>query len=317
MPNAGQGLRQAHEEEELTLENEMWLLLILGGIEVCCGSIAKWNKRLPYIRNLMWRLEASLPSSNANSMSSVHMSLALNCIYHDITGSLATTRDPGIPLRVYETFIRGSLAEPDVYMGASATVYQVYAEIAILAARVSVMDGMDPTADTQYDIRDILLSIHSCAGKIDTLDVHPNVVRVVDDSQEDAYDNHHLVLAFHMHKLAARLLLRQTCLRCAPVDLESRLLCARLLFAIQPVLNTPSEAQILLPLFLVGVDAITPEQRGQVRQFFKSTRQRTGCDNAHAVYALLKRVWAMNPEGKVWIDWRAMAEQSEAVISFA
>jgi hypothetical protein len=93
--------------------------------QVCCGSIAKWNKRLPYIRNLMWRLEASLPSSNTNSMSSVHMSLALNCIYHDITGSLATTGDPGIPLRVYETFIRGSLAEPDVYMGASATVYQV------------------------------------------------------------------------------------------------------------------------------------------------------------------------------------------------
>jgi hypothetical protein len=53
------------------------------------------------------------------------MSLAENVIYHDICGSLATTRDPGIPLRVYETFIRGSSTEPGVYMGASATVYQV------------------------------------------------------------------------------------------------------------------------------------------------------------------------------------------------
>ncbi|KAJ9096844.1 hypothetical protein QFC21_005117 [Naganishia friedmannii] len=314
MPHDGHGYGQ---EEELSLENEMWLLLILGGIEVCCGSIAKWNKRLPYIRNLMWRLEASLPSSNTNSMSSVHMALACNTIYHDVLGSLATTRDPGIPLRVYETFIRGSLTEPDVYMGASATVYQVYAEIATLAARVSIVDIVDPSVDTQYELRDLLLSIHSCAGKIDTLDVHPNIVAVTNDCPEDAFDNHHLALAFQMHKLAARLLLRQTCLRCAPVDLESRLLCARLLLAIQPVLNTPSEAQILLPLFLVGVDAISPEQRGQVKQIFKSTRQRTGCDNAHAVYGLLKRVWALNPEGRVWVDWRALAEQSEAVISFA
>jgi hypothetical protein len=211
----------------------------------------------------------------------------------------------------------------------------VYAEIATLAARVSLMDAMDSTVDTQYDLRDLLLSIHSCAGKIDTLDVHPNIVAVADDCPEDAFDNHHLALAFQMHKLAARLLLRQTCLRCAPVDLESRLLCARLLLTIQPVLNTPSEAQILLPLFLVGVDSITLEQKAQVRQIFKSTRQRTGCDNAHAVYGLLKRVWAMNSEGKLWVDWRALAEQvsyfilfsrrftqlccfkSEAVISFA
>ncbi|KAI5449152.1 hypothetical protein NCC49_005290 [Naganishia albida] len=304
-------------EEELSLENEMWLFLILGGIEVCCGSIAKWNKRLPYIRNLMWRLESSLPSSNTNSMSSVHMSLALNCIYHDITGSLATTRDPGIPLRVYETFIRGSLAEPDVYMGASATVYQVYAEIAMLAAQVSSLDNLDPTTDTSYTMRDLLLAIHSCAGKIDTLDIHPNIARVVDNSPEDALDNHHLVLAFHMHKLAARLLLRQTCLRSAPSDIESRLLCARLLSAIQPVLHTPSEAQILLPLFLAGVDAITHDQKAQVMQIFKSTRQRTGCENAHAVYGLLKQVWAVNGDGRTWVDWRALAERSEAVISFA
>lgn len=189
------------------------------------------------------------------------------------------------------------------------TILQVYAEIAMLAAQVSSLDNLDPTTDTSYTMRDLLLAIHSCAGKIDTLDIHPNVARVVDNSPEDALDNHHLVLAFHMHKLAARLLLRQTCLRSAPSDIESRLLCARLLSAIQPVLHTPSEAQILLPLFLAGVDAITHDQKAQVMQIFKSTRQRTGCENAHAVYGLLKQVWAVNGDGRTWVDWRALAER--------
>lgn len=125
----------------------------------------------------------------------------------------------------------------------------------MLAAQISALDAAEPTMETQYQLRDLLLNIHSCAGKIDSLDIHPEIVRVVEDSPEDALENHHLILAFHMHKLAARLLLRQTCLRCTPADLESRLLCARLLGAIQPVLHTPSEAQILLPLFLAGVDA--------------------------------------------------------------
>jgi hypothetical protein len=185
----------------------------------------------------------------------------------------------------------------------------VYAEIAMLAAEISALDDKEPSMDTQYQLRDLLLNIHSCAGKIDSLDIHPEIARVVDASQEDALENHHLILAFHMHKLAARLLLRQTCLRCTPCDLESRLLCARLLGAIQPVLHTPSEAQILLPLFLAGVDATAIAQKEQVRQMFKSTRQRTGCENAHAVYGLLKRVWAANVGGRAWVDWRALAEQ--------
>lgn len=179
----------------------------------------------------------------------------------------------------------------------------------MLAAQISALDAAEPTVETQYQLRDLLLNIHSCAGKIDSLDIHPEIVRVVEDSPEDALENHHLILAFHMHKLAARLLLRQTCLRCTPADLESRLLCARLLGAIQPVLHTPSEAQILLPLFLAGVDATAVAQKEQVRQIFKSTRQRTGCENAHAVYGLLKRVWASNNGGRAWVDWRALAEK--------
>ena len=126
---------------DVSLEDKLWIVLMLGGIEVsrmhfnvpgriaadtvprqiCKGSVNRWKELLPKIRNLVTLLQRSRPDER---YSDTQISLALNCIYHDVSWSVACKDDPQVPVETYGVFIRRAGSKPDMYLGICAPIYQ-------------------------------------------------------------------------------------------------------------------------------------------------------------------------------------------------
>lgn len=82
----------------------------------------RWQELLPKIRNLVTLLQKSRPEGR---YSDTQISLALNCIYHDVSWSVASKDDPQVPVETYSMFIRQAGSKPDIYLGICAPIYQV------------------------------------------------------------------------------------------------------------------------------------------------------------------------------------------------
>jgi hypothetical protein len=79
------------------------------------------------------------------------------------------------------------------------------------------------------------------------------------------------------------------------------------LTTISTVLGTPSQSQILFPLFVAGVDAIREEDRAVVKSIFEKLHTITGTGNIQNIFTLLLSVWKDNDKGTRWVDWRQIA----------
>ena len=285
-------------------EESMMALLILGGIDVCRGDSRSWVGRLPKTRQIL--RSASLTTNVCTSQT--WRSIALNLVYHDVLSSLASSKTPSMPLDFYQQILSASESSPDAYMGLTMRIFSIIAETAVLASEVStvMMDRSDLTKRNRT-IQSIMTRQHSTLTRLKDLEV-PAIAFVADKV--------HLIAAFQTYKLAAELYIRQSILRAGTADIISTLTATKTMEHLRRVLGTPSESQMLFPLFLVGVN--TPDQngRGEVVQIFNRFNERVKCGNIQAVYSLLLEVWKRDPDGDRFVDWRRIADEVRGCVLF-
>ena len=154
--------------------------------------------------------------------------------------------------------------------------------------------------------------------RIDLLEVSSRTLSEMAAWQEDekSFNPQPLISTFQAFKFAAHAYLRQIVYRMPAVSLDAQLSVARMLTTISTVLNTPSQSQILFPLFIAGVDAIREEDRFVVKSIFEKLHTITGTGNIQTVFTLLLSIWKDNDKGNTWVDWRQIASDVSAVNLF-
>jgi hypothetical protein len=220
--------------------------------------------------------------------------MAVNAIYHDVLSAVATTRDMALPYEQYRVLLDKS-SDPDTYMGVALQVFSLLAEIVTLASKVSAVQGADRISQ--------LVRLHARSNAV--LERLHNV-----EPPQSCYvpDKMHMVFAFHAYRSAAELYMRQAVLRAAPTDIRSQVLVERTLLHLRLVIDTPSESQMLLPLFVVGVDTVGVGPRAEIVELFDRFNARVLTGNIKTVHHLLQEVWKRNPDGDRWVDWRQIAD---------
>ena len=289
--------QQLHSYERSNIDNRereeaMMAMLMLGGAEVCAGDVKGWNERLPIMRKML----ISATDSEAQ-LTREWKGMAFNAIYHDVLSAVATTRDMALPIEQYRQLLDRS-NEPDTYMGVALQVFALLAEIATIASQVSRVHK-----ESASDKISRLIRLHAESNAVlERLNyVEPPGSCYVPDKM-------HLVFAFHAYRSAAELFMRQTVLRAAPTDIRTQVLVERTLLHLNLVLDTASESQMLLPLFVVGVDTVGVKPRAEVVELFNRFNARVLTGNIKTVHSLLQEVWKRNPDGDKWVDWRQIAD---------
>ena len=294
--------------------------------QICKGSVNRWKELLPKIRNLVTLLQRSRPDER---YSDTQISLALNCIYHDVSWSVACKDDPQVPVETYGVFIRRAGSKPDMYLGICAPIYQVswqkglrwsekctqppmlqvLSYIAALGARATSVHLVEDADDRFEHISRIIEEARGLGHRIDLLEVSSRTLSEMAAWQKDeeSFNPQPLISTFQAFKSAAHAYLRQIVYRTPAIALEAQLSVARMLTTISTVLNTPSQSQILFPLFIAGVDAIREEDRNTVRSIFEKLHTITGTGNIQHIFTLLLSVWKVNDKGTTWVDWRQIA----------
>lgn len=287
-------------------EESMMALLILGGIDVCRGDSRSWVERLPKTREI---LRAASATTNVCT-SHTWRSIALNLVYHDVLSSLASSKTPSMPLDFYQQILAASEYSPDAYMGLTMQIFSIIAETAVLASEVSALATTTTSLAPEQSRR-----LHAALSK------HESVLVKLKDLEVPAVaftpDKVHLIAAFQTYKFAAELYLRQTVLHTGSADLSSRILAQRTLQHLRLVLGSPSESQMLFPLFVVGVNTADQASRQEIVEMFNRFNERVKCGNIQAVYSLLLEVWKRDPEGDRYVDWRRIADEVSAVAKIA
>lgn len=268
-------------------------MLMLGGAELCEGDVKGWNSRLPTMRKMLM----SATDTEAQ-LSREWKGMAFNAIYHDVLSAVATTRNMALPIEQYQKLLDKS-TDPDTYMGVALQVFALLAEVASIASRVSEAQKTCASDKISQLVR---LHAESNAVLERLNNVEPPRACYVPDKM-------HMVFAFHAYRSAAELFMRQTVLRAAPTDIRTQVLVERTLLHLRLVIDTPSESQMLLPLFVVGVDTVGVDPRAEIVELFNRFNARVLTGNIKTVHNLLQEVWKRNPDGDRWVDWRQIADE--------
>lgn len=291
----------------------------------------RWKQLLPKIRNLMKLLQRSRPD---NDFSPTQISLALNCIYHDISWSVACKDDPQVPRDVYNLFIKHAGAVPDMYLGICAPIYQVrlhvvsvlplvesgsfhwnfwfhqiLGDITALAVEANTVESIEDRDDRFERISAIIKESRGLDHRIDLLEVSTKTLSRMAAWQEDeqGFMPQPLISTFQAFKFAAHAYLRQVVYKLPAISIEAQLSVTRMLTRISSVLDTPSQSQMLFPLFIAGVDAVREEDRKSIKMIFERLHAITGTGNIKTVFDLLLEIWRQNDHGATWVDWRLIA----------
>lgn len=186
---------------------------------------------------------------------------------------------------------------------------QVLSYIAALGARATSVHLVEDADDRFEHISRIIEEARGLGHRIDLLEVSSRTLSEMAAWQKDeeSFNPQPLISTFQAFKSAAHAYLRQIVYRNPAIALEAQLSVARMLTTISTVLNTPSQSQILFPLFIAGVDAIREEDRNTVRSIFEKLHTITGTGNIQHIFTLLLSVWKVNDKGTTWVDWRQIA----------
>ncbi|BEJ10587.1 hypothetical protein CspHIS471_0100090 [Cutaneotrichosporon sp. HIS471] len=298
------GLEAVEDMGEEQQEESMLALLILGGIYVYRGDVTDWVKRLPQTRRILRTINATSDVGTSETWRSI----ALNLVYHDTMSSLATCQLVSLPFDFYQQILLKCNSSPDIWMGATMRVFGLLGETAVLASEISTIAKLPPTRENDWQLDNLLCKQFSLVSRLRRLELPLTSLSA---------DQLHLLAGFEIWKLATELYLRQAINHYGSSDLCSRGVARHILNNLRNVLGTPSETHMLFPLFIAGVSTVDPDEREKVAGMFSHFKERARTGNIQTVYSLLLEVWKRDKDGDRFVDWRAIADESDTMISFA
>lgn len=298
-------------------------LLIMCSAEVCRGDVKRWPLFLSWGSRI---LSANGGIFNFNNDKEERW-LITDFAYHDLLASSLLERRPYFPTQEYAQFFKilKTLGEGGLnpLLGISKMLYPMIGEISTLALEgrraSSIMTEVLQSSELDEEqrsgaispVNNILLNALGLDKRIDQAKPEPeDLVNLT----EEELDNQ--LSIFETFQLTAKLFLRQAVLHCSPRHLESQLLTIELVKCLDILIDTPAQASLVFPMFIAGIHVTTKRDRDNMTARLDRYMRSYTVTSISRIKALMQRVWELNPNGEVAIDWLKVLEEFKWDINF-
>lgn len=343
------------KESRQSIVNKLATLLILCGAEICRGDVKYWSIYLSWGWKILYTNGGILNFSLTKEEHWLISNFAYHDLLASSTSERGTYFPSTIYDKIFNDTKVLSKGNLNPLLGISKKLYKFIGDINTLVfeskkilrqyysrngspinlrnqgVKESEVVSTSPDNIGEGDNIDVEIhsdmSNHAKIGKLlsSIIDKSKALDAQIDDAKPDPEDLENLsdedlelqLTLFEAFQLSAKLLIRQSLMKCNPSSLESQVLANDLTKCVDILLGTPVQASMAFPIFMAGIHCVTIHDRIVMKQRVDRFMKLYGHWSVIRTQAVMEKVWAQNPDGDKVVDWFKILKDLDWDINFA